>query len=71
LVSFDVHGPYEQQINAAQEFFAGHSSFVRTFMLKPPGAGSYHQNQIKKLAAAGSTMNRRGSRATRPSACTR
>lgn len=51
LVSFDVHGPYDQQIKAAQEFFAGHSRFVRTFMLKPPGAGSYHQNQIKRLAA--------------------
>lgn len=50
LVSFDVHGPYEEQISSAQEFFAEHPRFVRTFMLKPPGAGSYHQNQIKKLA---------------------
>ncbi|HEX6679130.1 MAG TPA: hypothetical protein VF063_00660 [Gaiellaceae bacterium] len=50
LVSFDVHGPYEEQISAAQEFFADHPQFVRTLMLKPPGAGSYHQNQIKKLA---------------------
>lgn len=50
LVSFDVHGPYEEQISSAQEFFADHPRFVRTFMLKPPGAGSYHQNQIKKLA---------------------
>ena len=49
LVSFDVHGPYEEQISAAQEFFADHPRFVKTFMLKPPGAGSYHQNQIKKL----------------------
>ena len=49
LVSFDVHGPYEEQISAAQEFFADHRRFVRTFMLKPPGAGSYRQNQIKRL----------------------
>jgi hypothetical protein len=49
LVSFDVHAPYEDQISDAQEFFADHLRFVRTFMLKPPGAGSYHQGQIKKL----------------------
>lgn len=49
LVSFDVHAPYEDQISAAQEFFADHSRFARTVMLKPPGTGSYHQNQIKRL----------------------
>lgn len=49
LVSFDTHAPYEEQIAAGQAFFADYEKFVRILMLKPPGAGSYHQNQVKHL----------------------
>ena len=49
LVSFDTHGPYADQIAAAQHFFASYDRFMSIFMLKPQGAGSYHQNQIKHL----------------------
>jgi hypothetical protein len=48
-VSFDTHGPYQEQIAAAQSFFAQYERFTSIFMLKPPGAGSYHQNQMKNL----------------------
>jgi hypothetical protein len=49
IVSFDTHGPYVEQIAAAQQFFADYERYTSIFMLKPPGAGSYHQNQIKHL----------------------
>jgi hypothetical protein len=49
LVSFDAHGPYEEQIAAAQAFFADYQRFVSVFMLKPPGEGEYHQQKIKQL----------------------
>ena len=58
LVSFDVHAPYEEQIAAAQEFFAEYERFVSVFMLKPPGAGNYHQNQIKHLVPFADRLGR-------------
>lgn len=56
VVSFDVHAGYEEQIAAARTFFADYPNFASILMLKPPGAGSYHQ--VKRLVPVVESLRR-------------
>ena len=49
LVSYDSYAPYDEQISAAQEFFADNPRFVRTLMLKPPRTRRYHFDHITEI----------------------
>jgi hypothetical protein len=54
LVNWDRHGPYAEQIAAAQEFFADHTAFLRVCLLKPEREGGFHD--IARLGAEASRL---------------